>query len=387
MKRRITLLAVAVILAAVAVPVLAQTKECNDEFKSATYQKWYDNRKEHQEVAYQAAKDYLATCTTEDQYSKALKNFADAYDKLTASTAVNKQFEDAYKNKNYAEQIRLGKQIVATDPDNSPVYIIMGLAGLGDPSLLSESAQSAKKAIEMIEGGKPFKPYETKDQPLAYLNWTIAKANLKSDPTAAIPYFLKAAKFDSDVKKNAQLYLDLAGAYNDGPRAKLTEEYKSKVGPNQTETPESKLALANLNQVLDRQIDALARAAALADAANKKVIMGDLTELYKYRNKSEAGLNELVASVLSKPLPDIPTPLTSLPTPPATSTPATSGSPVNGSAQNGTTGGANKLGTTGASTTGTSKTGSRSVGGTGNAKPAASPTPANKRPRSNHRRG
>ena len=62
-----------------AAPALAQTKECNDEFKSATYQKWYDNRKDHQDIAYQAAKDYLATCTTEDQYSKALKNFVEMH--------------------------------------------------------------------------------------------------------------------------------------------------------------------------------------------------------------------------------------------------------------------------------------------------------------------
>lgn len=346
-------------LAAFAAPVLAQPKECNDEFKAATYQKWYDNRKEHQDVAYEAAKDYLATCTAEDQYSAALKKFKDAYEKLTAANSVNKQFEDAYKNKNYADQIKYGKQIVATDPDNSAVYIIMGLAGLGDAAVLSESAQYAKKAIDMIEAGKPFKPFETKDQPLAYLNWEIGKSDLKGTPADAIPFFLKAGRLESDLKKKPQLYLDLAAAYNDGPRAKLTEEYKGKVGPNQTETPESKLALENLYQVLDRQIDALARAAALADAANKKVIMDELTDLYKYRNKSETGLTELVAGVLSKPLPDIPTPLTSLPATPSTSTPATNGSAQPGTAVSGTQ--------------------------TGSAKPVASPTPGNKpkSPRSN----
>src|SRR2546422_3212380 len=129
MKRTIKLLALAGMFAVFVTPALSQTKECTDEFKSATYQKWYDNRKDKQDVAYQAAKDYLATCTTEDQYSKALKNFADAYDKLNATTALNKQFEDAYKNKNWADQIKLGKQIVATDPDNSAIYIVMGLAG------------------------------------------------------------------------------------------------------------------------------------------------------------------------------------------------------------------------------------------------------------------
>jgi len=373
--------------AAFAAPELAQTKECNDEFKAATYQKWYDNRKDHQDVAYQAAKDYLATCTTEDQYSAALKKFADAYDKLNATNALNKQFEDAYKNKNYAEQIRLGKQIVATDPENSAVYIVMGLAGLGDPALLNESAEYAKKAIAMIEAGKPFAPLASKDQTLAYLNYVVAKSVIKNSPADAIPYLLKAVRYESDLKKNPQVYAELAGAYGEGPIAKLSEEYKAKYT---TESPESKLALANINQMIDRQIDALARAAALSsDAANKKAVMDVLTGLYTDRNKSPAGLNEMIAGILTKPIPDIPTPLTSLPSTPS-STPATSGSPTsgaaptNGAAPTGTTGSANKTGSSGASNAGQNKTGSATVSGTGTAKPAASPTPI-KKPRANHR--
>jgi hypothetical protein len=360
MKRTIILTAAASMLAALAAPVFGQAKECTDEFKSATYQKWYDNRKEHQDVADQAAEEYLTTCPNDDSpYKTALKKFHDAYKVLTADVLTKKQFEEAYNTKKYADQIRLGKQILATDPDNSAVYIIMGLAGLGDASLLNESAQYAKKAIEMIEAGKPFKPFDTKDQPLAYLNWEIGKANLKTTPADAIPYLLKAARYESDLKKKSQLYLDLAAAYNDGPRAKQSEDYKQFL--DKPESPESKLALANINQIIDRQIDALARAAALApDAANKKAIMDVLTETYKDRNKSDAGLNELVAGILSKPIPDIPTPLTTLPATPSSSTPATGGSGTNGGA------GANGM-------------------QTGSAKPVATPTPGNKpkSPRSN----
>ena len=383
MKRTIKLLALAGMFAVFAAPTLSQTKECTDEFKSATYQKWYDNRKDHQDVAYQAARDYLATCTTEDQYSKALKNFADAYDKLQATNSVNKQFEDAYKNKKYADQIRLGKQIVATDPDNSAIYVVMGLAGLGDPALLNESADYAKKAITMIEAGKPFAPLASKDQALAYLNYVIGKSVIKNSPTDAITYLLKAVRFESDLKKNPQVYAELAGAYGEGPIAKLSEEYKAKYT---TESPESKLALANINQMIDRQIDALARAAALSsDAANKKAVMDVLTGLYTDRNKSPAGLNEMIAGILTKPIPDLPTPLTSLPSTPS-STPATTGSPTSGASPNGTNGSANKTGSGGATNGGQNKTGSVTASGTGTAKPAASPTPI-KKPRANHRRG
>jgi hypothetical protein len=393
MKRTTILLTVAVMLAAFAVPVLAQTKECNDENKAAWYDTFLKNYKgepPQQKIAYDAAKLYLTSCPADpaDKIADFMKNkFVVPYEAMTAGVTLKKQFEDAYKAKNYADEIKLGKQIVATEPDNSAVYIMMGVAGLGDESLLNDAASSAKKAIELVQTGKPFAPYESKDKALAALNYVIARSKLKASPAEAIPYLIQAAKYDSDLKKNPQVYLDLAAAYNDGPRAKLTEEYKSKIGPNQTETPESKLAFANLSQVLDRQIDAWARAAALADAANKTAIMGDLTELYKYTHKTDAGLNELVANVLSKPIPNIPTPLTSLPASTPSSTPATGGSTTNGSGQTGNGGGTKSGGSTGAATSGQTKTGSISVSGTGSAKPAASPTPANKKPRLNHRRG
>jgi hypothetical protein len=385
MRRTIKLLALTAVFAVFAVPALAQSRECNDEFKSATYSKWYDNRKEHQDVAYQAAKEYLATCPDDPSpYTAAIKKFATDYERETAKVTNKKQFEEAFQKKNYAEQIRIGKEILASEPDNTPVYIIMGVAGLGDPNLLNESVQYAKKSIELIEAGKPFAPYAARDQALAALNYVIARASLKRAPADAIPYLLKAARLESDLKKNPQLYLDLAAAYNDGPRAKLTAEYPTKVGPENTETPESKLVLLNLNQIIDRQIDALARATALSsNPADKKAIMDELTATYKDRNKTETGLPELVATVLSKPLPDVPTPITSLPTTPTV--PANPGS-QSGTSTGTTTTAGTKAGNTGTGNgTGTS-TGSQAGRGAGSAKPTASPTPG-KKPRANHRRG
>ena len=393
MKRMIKLFMFAAIVAAFAVPALAQSKDCTDENKTAWYDTFLKNYKgdpPQQKIAYDAAKQYLA-CSSDsgDQYAAYLKRFVDAYDKLHAAQDINNQFDAAYKNKNYADQIRLGKQILAGDPDNATVNIIMGVAGLGDANVLNESSQYAKKAIALIEAGKPASPYQ-KDQALAYLNWNIGKASLSSAPADSITSLIKAAKPETEVKKNPQLYIDLWTAYENGPRAKLTEDYKAKQGPNGTETPESKLVLENLNQVFDRQIDALARAVALTtNATDKKAVMDNLTGLYKFRNKSEAGLNELVASVLSKPIPDVPTPITSLPT---TSTPIGSptivGSPgTNGGAAN--SGGAKTAGSSNTSMTGQTKTTSASATGaqTGSAKPAVSPTPKPRPRRSNHRVG
>jgi hypothetical protein len=219
--------------------------------------------------------------------------------------------------------MRLGKQVLATDPDNVDVNVILGIAGLGDAKLLNESAQYAKKAIGLLASGKSTKLY-TSNQALAYLNWTVGKSKLVSAPADAISDLLKAAKLESDVKKKPELYMDLAAAYESGPRAKLSDEYTASLKPDKTETDQSKLILLNLNPVIDNQIDAEARAAALTtDAARKKEIVSELTALYKYRNKTatDANVTELVANVLSKPIPDIPTPVTSLPAPAPSATP------------------------------------------------------------------
>src|SRR5713101_2516302 len=375
MRRTIKLVTLAAMLAVFATPAWAQSKECNDENKAAWYQKFLDNFRDadKQKVAYDAATTYRDSCQADpnDAQRAYMEKFIAAYDKVHQNADIGKQFEDAVKNAKYAEQMRLGKLVLATDPDNVKVYIIMGVVGLNDASLLSDSAQYATKAIDMIEGGKPFAPLfdGSKDKALAQLNYAIAKSTVKNDPTAAIPYFVKALKPESDLKKNPQVYAQLAGAYGAGPVTKLTNDYKIYVGKD--ETPESKLALANLNQVIDRQIDALARAAAVAtNPADKKNVMDVLTAIYKDRNKSEAGLNELVAGILAKPLPEFPTPLTSLPTP--VSTPATSGSPsgTNGTTSSNTsTNGQNKTGSTGA--TG-AQNGNKTTSGP---KPSPSPTP------------
>jgi hypothetical protein len=249
---------------------------------------------------------------------------------------------------------------------------------LNDATLTADSIPAAKKAIELVEAGKSPEPYKTKEQALSAMNELIARSMVKAAPADAIPYLIKAAKADP---KNAAIYAELAQAYAEGPRAKLTKDYQAAQGPNGTETDASKLVLLNLNEVIDRQIDATARAAALAtDAAIKKALMDSLTDDYKFRKGSEAGLPEYVAGVLAKPLPDPPTPITTLPTPtttPVSTSPAPGGAAPSSTAAKPSAAPSSSAGSRPAGTTTGSQTG-------GTAKPAASPTP---RPRSrqNHR--
>jgi tetratricopeptide (TPR) repeat protein len=399
MKRTIKLLTVTAMLAAFAVPALAQSKECNDENKAAWYDTFLKNRNgegPQQKVAYDTAKQYLTSCPDDpaDQIAQYLKKWVAAYEKGNRKI----QFEDAFNKKDYAKATEIGKGLLAEDPNNVRVYMLIGYGGYlasaaPNATMTPEAVDYAKKAIEMIESGKSpesWSPFTSRDQALAWLNYSIGKAKLANSPAEALPYLIKAARYDSELKKTPATYTDILTAYEKGPRAKLTEDYEAKY-KGKPETPESKLAAANIDQIIDREIDAYARLAALTtNAADKKAVMDELTELYKYRNKSETGLNELLASVLSKPLPDVPAPITSLPTAPSSS-PANNGSPgTNGGSQPGTSGGV-KPANNATSTTGQNRTGSTAVTGTqtgktnGTAKPAPSPAPANKpKPRRAH---
>ena len=388
MKRTIKLIALAIAIAAFAAPALAQSKECNDENKAAWYKTFYDNFRgtaEQQKTAVDAAKTYIAACPADpaDQQRPYMEKWVAKYDAVMQKAELLNNFKKAADSKNYADEMKYGKQILATEPDSPYFTIMLGSAGLGDANVMPDSVQYAKKSIELIEAGKPFDPYKSKDQALAYLNYMLAKNSAKSDPNTAITYFVKAAKYESDLKKNPVLYNELATAYGEGPVDKFAKEYKALADAGKSvDSPEAKLAVANLNQALDRQIDAFARAAAVSTTdTDKKAFMDVLAAVYKDRNKKDPAANELntlVASALSKPIPDPPTPITSLPAQTG-STPATTGG------TNGTNGGTNNG--NGKPATNNTGTATNTAMQGGSAKPAATPTPMNKKPRTNYRRG
>ncbi len=374
MKRTIKFLALTISLAAFAAPALAQSNECNDENKGAWYKTFYDNFKgdaTQQKTAVDAAKTYIAACPADpaDKQREYMAKFVDKYDALMGKAEVGKQFQAAATAKNYAEMMRLGKQMLATDPDNPGLNLALAGAGLSDAKLLPDSVPFARKSIDLINAGKPFAPYTSKDQALAYMTYVLAKSSFKSDPNGAIPLFVKALHYESELKKNALVYNELAGAYGEGPVDKFAKDYKALADAGKSvDSPEVKLAIANMNQAIDRQIDAYARAAAAStNAADKKAIMDVLSGIYKDRNAGNAtGLDQLVATVLNTPIPDAPTPITTLPA----STPSTPASGTNGS--NGDGAAANTAKPGGGNMTTTAPNGS--------AKPAASPSPMVKKP-------
>jgi len=368
MKTIIRLVIIGATVALLAFPAVAKSlstdavaqDQCTDENKTAWYATFRENFKTEQQKAYDAAKKYLTACSSEDTpQTQYLKRFVDIYEKAQRTTVLQTKLNE----KNYPDAFKLGADILKDEPENMTVLINLGYAGYvtstaKNNSFNADALNYARKAIQLIESGKTVEawtPFPNKDEALAFLTYYIATNTLNSgDHAGALPLLIKAAKFESSLKKSPYTYANIANAYENGSYAKLSEDYKAKFG-GKDESPEQKLALENVNQVVDRIIDAYARAVASAGAdtkfaADKKVWSEALSGYYKYRHKDETGLNELVAGVLSKPLPPEPTPLTSLPVSAPASTP-NSGSGASGATTGTPTPGANTASNTGTTTT------------------------------------
>jgi hypothetical protein len=364
MKKLITYLGICTTVAILALPIAAHTAiaqpdnaiqdPCSTDGKAALYKTFLDNRKTAQDKAYDAAKKYLACPAGEvDAQQQAiidyLKKFVGQYE---AADKKNLFIKTLYVDKKYPEAYALGKEILTAEPDNLKVMVDLGANGylvgpLNNASLSSTALEYAKKALQQIESGKTvdnWEPLKSKDEAVAYLNYTVGALSLQSDPSNALKNLIKAAQFETPLKKSPYTYAYIAGAYETGPYAKQSEEYK-RLYSGKDETPESKLALANINQIVDRMIDGYARAVALAGTDTtftqpKAVWNESLTTWYKYRNNNTTtGMDQMVAGILSKPLPPEPTPLTSLPASTPAATPANnSGTPGTGTASTANTG-------------------------------------------------
>ena len=378
MKNLKTFLMISATVALLALPVAATNlikasdnsvqDQCTPENKDAWYAEFLKIRTADQAKAFELAKKYLG-CPPAGEVTEAqqkiidyLKKWSTAYEEGMLKITFT---DEMYNKKNYPKAYEIGRQILAKEPENLKVLVDLGANGyvlgpLKNAQLNAESVEHARKALQMIETGKTVEdwaPLAGKDAAVAYLNFTIGTQSLEKDPATALKHVLKAAQFDTQLKKFPFTYAYIAAAYETGAYAKQSEAYKTTFG-GKDETPESKLALANIHQIVDRMIDAYARAVSLAGTdpqytTGKAAWLESLTTWYKFRNNnSDTGLTEFIAGVLNKPLPPEPSPITVLPasTPAATPTGTSGATPSNGNgtpstAPAGTTQPANKTAT------------------------------------------
>lgn len=375
MKKLIRSLSLAALaLTAFALPAFAQTtpatpaatpaapaaaaNPCEEAARGEMYTKYYELKGKKdtkgqpdpaaQKEAYGIGKDYLAKyASCNDTYSKAVQKFVTQYGDAVRKVGIEADFSDAlYKTKDYAKAFDLGKQMLATDPENLDLLIQLGYAGYtaqsATPSITTFNPTSlgyAKKAVELLDAGKTpanWTFFKTKDEALGYLNFALGEYMRKDNPAGALPYYLKAATI-APTKDIALTYSRIAESYERGQYEQMKKDFAAKF-EGKPETEESKYALNNLNEVIDRVMDAYARAISLAGSDPKfqqlkNEAMPILTGYYKFRKNTTDGLPEFIAGATSKPLPAPFTPQPFVPS--ATPAPSTGGTASDSGSGNG----------------------------------------------------
>jgi hypothetical protein len=363
MKNALRLLALAALAAMFALPAYAQDAAATPaagpctteaEAKNAIYQKFlaaYKGSPDQQKAAYESGKEYLSkygTCPDDADKKVAafIQNWVSKYEKATADFNCTKAAND-----NPAQAFSICAPLVK--PDELKYHLVLVGAGInnsakGNKSLNSQAAAEARTALQLIEAGKTsdtWAPFPSQQDAPAGLRYYLAAWSIETNPEESATQLVKVAQSNTIFAKEPATYQLLGAAYYNGEFKKLADEYKAKF-ENQPETPESVALFNKINAVLDRVIDAYARAVALSNAnpskygATATALKPVLTNLYKQRHEGqETGLNELIAGVLSKPLmlPGMEPAPTPTPAPSATGTNGTGAATTTTTPASGTT--------------------------------------------------
>jgi len=303
-------LAVAFALASPA-PVAAQ-EVVQDE--GAFYRAWHDASQAADNVkAIAAAKAYLENYPT-GQYADFIKKWL--------GPAQMAALDAAIKEKRTPDMITVGREILASDPENLNVLYALAFnirrneLLAAPPSFANAPAavEFAKKAISLVESGKTLTGVQTfdKNATLAWLTQILAVNEAKSgSPAEAIKLYQQSTSLapgDPAIAGQNLLrvftlrqsaYADVAKAYNAFPEAdRAAAEPK----------PEVKAAKDALNAEADALIDAAAGFVAFAGAKGLAPAMKDrvnqaLETVYKGRFPEDAALEGLKKILAAKGAP------------------------------------------------------------------------------------
>jgi len=302
----------------VAIAQEAAAAKPSEEEKTELYTKYYEGAKgnaEQQKVAYEVAKEYLKKFgSQEDQYVIAVRKWVAKYEAATAEVTRFAAFNQAVAAMDHPKTFAAGRQILEKEPENFKVLLLMVNAGLlntraGNKSLDTETVALTRKTLQLVDSNKVTDPgtMPSMDDVRGFLNFTLASLLQATEPAEAIAAVMKAVKDGGAYKTDPNSYNLLGVTIYNKEYQPLAEEYSAKYA-GKPETPESKAMLDKANAVANRAIDAMARAVALATKPEHKALKAEwlatLTDIYKdFHNNTDAGLSELIATVLSKPMP------------------------------------------------------------------------------------
>ncbi len=273
---------------------------------------------ENQNRAYRAAKEYIRHYGGEDDnYLKEAKQFVSDFEKQI------KQYEvyAAYTAKKYDKAIELGRPLLQADADDFFVLSVLAEAGYesavaGNASLKDETVSHLRRAIQLAEAGKlsRWDPFKSAPAAKGFLNLALGWFLKDQAPVEATAAFFKAVQPDSPYASDPLTHYRLGVTILKGEFAQLSTEYNEKFGA-QRGSAEQQAMLERINRAGNQAVDSFARAIALSDPQNPRStgsasqltpefrakVLQQLTALYKgLHNDSDAGLSELIATVLSR---------------------------------------------------------------------------------------
>jgi hypothetical protein len=337
MKTMIRFLSLTALALAFALPAFAQDPAatpaqgpCTEQARTDMYTDYYNSKSKKdakgqpdvaaQKHAFEIGQQYLAKyeAACPDQYTTAVKKFVVAYGIATHDYELAK----AWEAKDYPKVVSLSKEALTNNPDDVKAAIngawgaYQGVAVAKNTSLTGDASSLAQRALQLLQAGKTADSYyfSSRDEAQGWMEYVVGALSVKDNPADAVKHLITIAQGNGPAKQEPSTYYYLARAYEDEYQ-KLNEKYKTFT----TETDESRIVLANINQTIDRIIDAYARAVAYStkpeQQKDKATYMATLTELYKSRHDgADTGLNEMIASITTKPL-LITTPVTTAPAP------------------------------------------------------------------------
>jgi hypothetical protein len=292
------------------------TSQLDDTDREQLYARFSENKKvavpERQKLAYEAARDYVKRYSGEhDSHLAEMRRFVQEYERVMGNFEVN----EAFTKGNLVKAFELGRAALKKNPDNFYVLATLTQAGYlsalgGSTTYILEATDAANRALVIAESEKftQTDPFPNAADARGFLNFALGYLELSLAPANAEAALVKAVKSGSSYKDNPLTYNLLGIAILKGEYAKLSAEYNTKFG-NKPPSPEQEEMFKRIVHLGERAIDAYARSVALSTKPDQQEsrtrMLVQLTKLYKsFHNGSDAGLEELIAGVLSKPLPE-----------------------------------------------------------------------------------
>lgn len=296
------------LICSIAVSVSAQSNESKDELFSKIAKLTQKKKPEDTEKAYQLAKDYLARFGKDnDEKTKKIKDFVEKY-RLA-------KFNESLDSLNMQAAMNYAKDILAENPEDSYVTMNLALGGFDlyvknqDNSIVNQTIDYAKQTLQLFDKGKlprEYTPLKNKEDAQATMYYIIGMLSINSDIKEATGNFYRAVSFNSQIKSKAYPYYVIA-LYYEKVYESASEEFRKKHQDNITSDAEFEKDRQKINLIIDRMIDAYARAVNLGTIEKHPSVdmwRQRLTEAYKFRHNTDSTLEDYIKNIMNKEMPD-----------------------------------------------------------------------------------